>query len=75
MLSDEFMNCTRPALYVFLFCLVMFYLQHKGRGKATKVVKGAANLKVQLIVQKFCMHFNFEFWRSKQRTTVSTYLT
>ena len=26
-------------------------------------LKGAANLKVQLIVQHFCMHFNFEFWR------------
>ena len=26
-------------------------------------IKGAANLKVQLIVQNFCMHFNFEFWR------------
>ena len=30
-------------------------------------VKGAANLKVQLIVQNFCMHFNFEFWRKNSK--------
>ena len=27
---------------LFLFCLVMFYMQHKGRGKATKVVEFVA---------------------------------
>ena len=29
--------------------------------KKLKLMKGAANLKGQLIVQIFCMHFNFEF--------------
>jgi len=29
--------------------------------------KGAANLKVQLMVQNFCMHFYFEFWRKNSK--------
>ena len=32
-----------------------------------KFAKGAANLKVHLIVQNFCMHFNFEFWRKNSK--------
>ena len=29
--------------------------------------KGAANLKVHLIVQNFCMYFIFEFWRKNSK--------
>jgi len=39
-----------------------------GLGRLLNLVwKGAANLKVHLIVQNFCMHFNFEFWRKNSK--------
>ena len=30
-------SCAPAPWYIFLFCLVMFYMQHKSRGKAAKV--------------------------------------
>ena len=38
--------------------------------RVSKASKGAAILKVQLIFQKFCMHFNYEFWHNKIKIKV-----
>ena len=38
--------------------------------RVSKASKGATILKVQLIFQNFCMHFNFEFWHKKIKIQV-----
>ena len=49
---------------------IIWVLAQKSKNTAFLASKGAAILKVQLIFQNFCMHFNFEFWHKKIKIKV-----